>query len=87
MQFYEEHPNQSLESIWGKTQIFGQVSDVYFGSNDKYLYNTFKASIPNDTTMTRLSKAYVTSDWGSWLDLKNLYFVEGPCIEGQGTWQ
>lgn len=87
LQFYEEYSNQSLESIWGKTQTFGQVSDVYFGSNDKYLYNTFKASIPNDTTMTRLSKAYVTSDWGSWLDLKNLYFVEGPCIEGQGTWQ
>ena len=37
--------------------------------------------------MTRLSKAYVTADWNSWLDLKNLYFVEGPGTEGQGSWE
>lgn len=84
LQFYEEYPNESLESIWEKTQIFGWVSDVYFGSNDKYISNTVKASMPDDTVRTRLSKSYVTQDWSSWLDLKNLCFSEGPCVENEG---
>lgn len=90
LQFYEEQTEQEqqrLEPI--KTQLFGQLQDIYFGHNDKYLFNTFRESAKEEDydIMTRLSKAYVTKDWLSWYDLKELYFVEGPCNEGQGGWQ
>lgn len=88
--YYDEHPEEKeqLGTQYEIYQRYGQLSDVYFGTHNLYIFNTIRHSLAGENDiMTRLSKAYVTADWDSWLDLKNLYFVEGPCTEGQGSWE
>ena len=88
--YYDEHPSEKeqLSTQYEIYQRYGQLSDVYFGTHNLYIFNTIRYSLAGENDiMPRLSKAYVTADWNSWLDLKNLYFVEGPCTEGQGSWE
>ena len=85
IRYYDENPNSSLSESDRLSRYSGMFTTApYVWNNVEATRKTLIQSIKEDI-MPRLSKQYGTSDWYSWIDLKECTIVEGPCNEGQGT--
>ena len=89
IRYYDENPNSSLSESDKISRYSGMFTTApYVWNNIESTQKTLRASIKNtaeDDIMPRLSKQYGTTDWYSWIDLKECTLVEGPCTEGQGS--
>lgn len=89
IRYYDENQNSSLSESDRLSRYSGMFTTApYVWNNVEATRKTLISSITNTENadiMPRLSKQYGTSDWYSWIDLKECTAVEGPCDEGQGT--
>lgn len=94
--YYDQHPesmyNEDGDLIvmdYQRTERYGYSNVNIYDNTTTWVNNTIRESIGCDKKkdiMPRLSKIYFPQDWGSWTDTYMQYVVEGPCNEGQGSW-